>query len=57
VLLGLHAVAIADELDDLARNDVRVATEFLRRPTFGRLTVVGSDEAGRASEPLLVQTE
>jgi hypothetical protein len=51
VLLGLPAVAIADELDALARNDVRVATEFLRPPTFGRLRVVA------AAEPLLVQAE
>jgi hypothetical protein len=39
VLLGLPATAIADGLDAAARNDVRVATEFLRRPTFGTLVV------------------
>ena len=50
VLLGLPAVAIADELDEVAGNDVRVATDFLRRPTFGRLRVVGADEAAAAGE-------
>jgi hypothetical protein len=55
VLLGLPAVVIAGELDELARNDVRVATDFLRRPTFGRLQVVGADEAARADELLLVR--
>jgi hypothetical protein len=57
VLLGLPAVAIADELDEAARNDVRVATGFLRRPTFGQLRVVGADEALRADELLLVPAE
>ena len=57
VLLGLPAVAIGDELDEVARNDVRVATDFLHRPTFGRLRVIGVDEAGRAGELLLVRAE
>jgi hypothetical protein len=51
VLLGLPATAVAGDLDEVARNDVRVATDFLRRPTFGSLRVV------RAGEPLLVEAE
>jgi hypothetical protein len=54
VLLGLPAVAVAGELDEVARNDVRVATDFLRRPTFGRLRVVGADEVAAAGELLAV---
>ena len=54
VLLGLPAGAIADELDEVAGNDVRVATDFLRRPTFGRLRVVGADEVAAAGELLTV---
>ena len=57
VLLGLPAVAVADELDEIARNDVRVATEFLRRPTFGQLRVVGMDEVAGADELLLVRAD
>jgi hypothetical protein len=57
VLLGLPAVAIAGELDDVARNDIRVATDFLHRPTFGPLQVLGEDEAARADELLLVRAD
>jgi hypothetical protein len=57
VLVGRPAVAIADELDEVARNDVHVATSFLPQPTFGRLYVVGADEVSRASDLLLVQAE
>jgi hypothetical protein len=54
LLLGLPAVAIAGELDEVARNDVRVATDFLRSPTFGRLRVVGTEEAAAADALLAV---
>jgi hypothetical protein len=57
VLLGLPAVAIAGELDEVARNDVRVAADFLRRPTFGRLRVVGEDEAAAADVLLTVRAD
>ena len=57
VLLGLPAVAIADDLDEVARNDVRVATDFLRRPTFGQLRVVGADEVAGADELLFVRAD
>ena len=57
VLLGLPAVVVADELDEIARNDVRVAAGFLRRPTFGQLRVVGADEVAGADELLLVRAD
>jgi hypothetical protein len=57
VLLGLPAIVVADELDEIARNDIRVASGFLRRPTFGQLRVVGADEVAGADELLLVRTD
>jgi hypothetical protein len=57
VLLGLPAIVVADELDEIARNDIGVAAGFLRRPTFGQLRVVGADEVARVDELLLVRTD
>ena len=57
VLLGLPAIVVADEFDEIARNDIGVAAGFLRRPTFGQLRVVGADEVARVDELLLVRAD
>ncbi len=48
LLLGVRAVAVAGDLDDRSRLDARVAADFLKPPTFGRLRLV---ELEQLAEP------